>query len=63
MTIRFKGLMAWQENPNWYDWVDGHWILTNQAPESARRNFELYIEELRRYREELGAKPLEGDDD
>ena len=30
MTIRFKELMAWQEDSNWYDWVDDHWILTDK---------------------------------
>ena len=58
MTIRFKNLMSWQENPDWYDWIDGYWVLTDKAPESARRNFELYIEELRHYYKDLGVKPL-----
>ena len=58
MTTRFKELMAWQEDSSWYDWVDGHWILTDKAPDSARRNFELYLEELQRYHKDLGAKPL-----
>ena len=52
MTTRFKGLMDWHEDPTWYDWVDGQWVLTDKAPEEARRNFELYIEELRRYHKE-----------
>lgn len=58
MTTRFKGLMTWREDPSWYEWVDGQWILTDKAPDSARITFELYKEELRRYREELNAKPL-----
>ena len=60
MTIRFKGLMKWQEHSDWYDWVDGQWVLTDKAPEEAHRNFELYMKELRRYKD-LGAKPVEED--
>ena len=52
MTRRFKNLMSWQENPDWYDWVDGQWVLTDKAPEEARHNFALYMKELRRYRKE-----------
>ncbi len=56
MTTRFKGLMKWQEDPTWYDWIDGHWVLTDKAPAEARHNFELYMAELKRYRKDLGAK-------
>ena len=53
ITIRFKNLMYWQEDPDWYDWVDGHWVLTDKAPKEARHSFELYTEELRRYPKDL----------
>lgn len=59
MTIRFKDLMFWQEDPNWYDWIDGQWVLTDKAPESARLSFELYMKELRHYRKDLEANTPE----
>ena len=62
MTIRFKNLMTWQEDPDWYDWVEGRWVLTDKAPESAQRSFKLYMEELRRYNEELVASTFDEDD-
>ena len=59
MTIRFKDLMFWQEDPNWYDWIDGQWGLTDKAPESALLSFELYMKELRHYRKDLEANTPE----
>ncbi len=53
MTTRFKDLMFWQENSDWYDWVGGQWILTDEAPKEARRSFELYMKELQRYKKNL----------
>ena len=63
MTIRFKNFMTWKEDPDWYDLVEGHWVLTDKAPESAQRSFKLYMEELRRYNEELAASNFDEDDD
>ena len=54
--------MTWKEDPSWYDCVEGQWILTNKAPESAQRSFKLYMEELRRYNEELVASTFDEDD-
>lgn len=63
MTLRFKNLMTWQEDPSWYDWLEGHWVLTDKAPESAQRSFKLYMEELRRYNEEAEESISDEDND
>ena len=63
MTRRNKGCMDWMDNEDWYyiDEENQRFLLTDKAPEAARRNFELYIRLNWQHYKDLGAKPLKED--
>ena len=44
MSIRHKGITDWRRNKEWYyiDEERDRYVLTEKAPEEARRSFEKY---------------------
>lgn len=44
MTRRDKECMYWKRDKTWYriDYERDHYVLTDKAPEEARRSFELW---------------------
>ena len=44
MSVRNKDMMMWSRNKNWYyiDEERDRFVLTEKAPEEARRSFEKY---------------------
>ena len=44
MTRRYMEMLIWDENDDWYyvDYERDRYILTDKAPEEARRSFELW---------------------
>lgn len=50
VSVRLKNLMSWQKDPSWYDYdaEKQQFFLTDKAPDFARKDFELYSEEIRR---------------
>ena len=46
MTRRYMDLMFWKENKDWYSYDEEkqEFVLTQAAPEEARRNFKLWQE-------------------
>ena len=61
MTRIGKGCMDWLDNEDWYDIDEENqrFLLTDKAPEEARRSFELYMRINWRHYKDLRAKPLE----
>ena len=61
MTIRGKESMNWIDNEDWYyiDEENQRFLLTDKAPESARRSFELYTRLNWQHYKDLGATPLD----
>ena len=61
MTIRGKESMNRIDNEDWYyiDEENQRVLLTDKAPESARRSFELYTRLNWRHYKDLGATPLD----
>ena len=63
VSIRYKGCMDWMDNEDWYyiDEENQRFLLTDKAPEEARRSFEFYIRLNWQYYKDLGAKPFKED--
>ena len=44
MSIKYSGLMYWAHDKEWYyiDYERDRYVLTDKAPEEARRSFDLW---------------------
>ena len=60
ISRRYEGCTDWRENKEWYciDEERDRYVLTDKAPEMARKSFELYMRLNWKFYEDLGVKPL-----